>query len=87
MGYKKKSSSDKVPPEIILALKFGKSAYERPEALPDDPDQDLCMSVFLICGKLIRGGGLELWQAHRSDLMRRSDVKTWWAFKEFEKRA
>lgn len=86
MGYKRKGYTDKVPPEIVMALKLGKSAYQHCPTWEVEPDSDLCMSVFLVCGQLIRGGGLSLCQKHRSELMRRSDVKTFWAFKEFEKR-
>jgi hypothetical protein len=85
MGYKKKTSTDKVPPEIVMALKLGKSAYQRHETWPDEPDQ-MCMAVFLICGVLIRNAGRELWMQHRTVLKQRSDIRTFWAFKEYETR-
>lgn len=85
MGYKKKTSTDKVPPEIVLGLKHGKLAYQQHESWHDEPDA-ICMALYLICGKLIRGGGLELWTAHRAILRKRSDIGAFWAHKEFEKR-
>ena len=41
----------------------------------------------LVCGKLIRDPnfGALLWAQYRGELLRRADVKTFWAFSQFEK--
>jgi hypothetical protein len=74
-----------IPPEVLYVLKYGKNAYVEHPSWGDEPD-DVCMDVFLLCGKLIRDRdeGPKLWNQYRGELLKRAGIRTWWCFKKFE---
>jgi hypothetical protein len=77
-----------VPPEVALALRFGKQAYQRhPTWDTEEPDQT-CLETYLLCGHIIneKDFGKRLWARFRGELLKRADIKTFWAFREYEKK-
>jgi hypothetical protein len=85
---KKRRPGSTIPPEVSLALCFGKQAYQKhPTWDTEEPDQT-CLDTYLLCGRIIhdKKAGPALWQHYRGELLKRADIKGWWGFKEFEKR-
>jgi hypothetical protein len=90
MTTKKKEHSEKVPPEIAFAFRHGKLAYQRHKAWPDGAAaSDECLKIYLLCGMLIYhpDDARKMWAEYRAELLRRPDIKSWWAFSEYEKRS
>jgi hypothetical protein len=86
MGYRKKTSTDKIPPEVAAALRHGKKAYTLHHSWEEDPDNE-CQKCFLTCGLLIHDptAGPKMWRQYRSELMKRSDIRSWWGYTQYEK--
>jgi hypothetical protein len=78
-----------VPPEVALALRFGKLAYRmHPTWESDEPAQE-CLDAFLLCGRIINQKGFaeQLWERFRDVLLKKPGIQSWWAYQEYEKRS
>lgn len=84
MAYRKKTSTDRVPPEVAFAFQHGKLAYRVHPGFDEASDE--ATACYLICGILINHPekARQLWTRYRSDLLKRKGIQSWWAFKEYE---
>ena len=85
-GMKRKDKAT-VPPEVALALRFGKQAYQRHSSWDSEPD-DVCLQTYLICGRLIhdKKAGPQLWERFRGELLKKPGIQNWWGYQQFEKK-
>jgi hypothetical protein len=76
-----------IPPEARWVLQFGKQAYQREPSFEVEPNE-LCWEIYKLCGVVIRDrdAGKRLWAKYRGELLKRADVKTFWAYREYEKK-